>query len=231
MAGYTLYGMDSSVKGYDALPTGKIVGGVSGYAKEKIYQTAEDKPYDRYVAVLGMDADNQTPTLSFHRFNISVTGYRFELATGGTPKCALFFIGKFQGDDVAKKHLTSLDITLTGDNGPQLGTYSYSIPKDKDIPKESDPGESPVVRDADDDAFLFEAYLMRDIVKGDSTTYQTPFTATAQATFDNGGKQQSEERTLSFKDAWKNPGEFTDDKQKEILDNFLAWLGITNQTE
>lgn len=219
MAGHTLYGMDSSVKGYDDLPTGKIVGKVSGYAKEKIYQTAEDKPYDRYVAVLGMDADNKTPTLSFHRFNISVTGYRFELATGDKPQCALFFIGKFQGDSEAKKHLTSLGITLTGDNGPQLGTYSYSIPKDKDIPKESDPGESPVVLSADG-AYLFEAYLVREIVKGTPATYQTPFTATAQATFDNNGKQSSDPQTLSFQDAWTGKGLTTD--QQEILKNFLA---------
>lgn len=45
---------------------------------------------------------------SFHHFNISVSGYRFELATGDTPQCALFFIGKFQGDDAAKGYLTSL---------------------------------------------------------------------------------------------------------------------------
>lgn len=227
MNSYTLYGMDSSVKGYNTLPKGKIVGSVVPYAKTT-YQTPPtvDGEYDRYVAIQGKEGT--TSTLSFHHFNISVTGYRFELATGDTPQCALFFIGKFQGDAEAKKHLTSLGITLTGDNGPQLGTYSYSIPKDKAIPKESDPGESPVVRDADDDAFLFEAYLMRDINK---ENYQTKFTATARATFDNDGKQDSKPQQLSFKDAWTDPKMVITPEQKTILENFKAGLGITNQTE
>lgn len=222
---FKLYGMDSTA-GEDyvtAPPSGKIVGKVTGCAPT--YQTppTANGEYDRYVAILS--EENGTSTLSFHRFNISVTGYRFELATGDTPQCALFFIGKFQGDAEAKKHLTSLGITLTGDNGPQLGTYSYSIPKDKAIPKESDPGESPVVRDADDDAFLFEAYLMRDINK---ENYQTKFTATARATFDNDGKQDSKPQQLSFKDAWTDPKMVITPEQKTILENFKAGLGITD---
>ena len=222
---FKLYGMDSSAVDYTTAPKGKIVGTVKGCAPT--YQTpTENEEYDRYVAILS--EENGTSTLSFHRFNISVSGYRFELATGDTPQCALFFIGKFQGDAEAKNHLTSLGITLTGDNGPQLGTYSYSIPKDKAIPKESDPGESPVVRDADDDAFLFEAYLMRDINK---ENYQTKFTATARATFDNDGKQDSKPQQLSFKDAWTDPKMVITPEQKTILENFKAGLGITNQTE
>ena len=219
---YKLSGMDSSAVDYTTAPTGKIVGKVTGY--DPTYQTPTVKEeYDRYVAI--SVTENGTSTLSFHHFNISVTGYRFELATGDTPQCALFFIGKFQGDAEAKKHLTSLGITLTGDNGPQLGTYSYSIPKDKAIPKESDPGESPVVRDVDDDAFLFEAYLMRDINK---ENYQTTFTATARATFDNDGKQDSKPQQLSFKDAWTDPKMVITPEQKTILENFKAGLGITD---
>ena len=225
-SGYKLYGMDSTSKEY-AAPSGKIVGTVKGCAPT--YQTPPtvNEEYDRYVAIQGKEADG-TKNLSFHHFNISVTGYRFELATGDTPQCALFFTGKFQGDAEAKKHLTSLGFTLTGDNGPQLGTYSYSIPKDKAIPKESDPGESPVVRDADDDAFLFEAYLMRDINK---ENYQTKFTATARATFDNDGKQDSKPQQLSFKDAWTDPKMVITPEQKTILKNFLDGLDTPNQTE
>ena len=222
---YKLYGMDSSAVDYTTAPKGKIVGTVTGTVAPT-YQTPTtvDGEYDRYVAIQGKEADG-TENLSFHHFNISVSGYRFELATGDTPQCALFFIGKFQGDAEAKKHLTSLGITLTGDNGPQLGTYSYSIPKDKAIPKESDPGESPVVRDVDDDAFLFEAYLMRDINK---ENYQTKFTATARATFDNDGKQDSKPQQLSFKDAWTDPKMVITPEQKTILENFKAGLGITD---
>ena len=224
-SGYKLYGMDSSAKAdYTTAPTGKIVGTVTGTVAPTYQTPTVNGEYDRYVAIQGKEADG-TENLSFHHFNISVTGYRFELATGGTPQCALFFIGKFQGDAEAKKHLTSLGITLTGDNGPQLGTYSYSIPKDKAIPKESDPGESPVVRDVDDDAFLFEAYLMRDINK---ENYQTKFTATARATFDNDGKQDSKPQQLSFKDAWTDPKMVITPEQKTILENFKAGLGITD---
>ena len=227
MAGHTLYGMDSSVKGYDDLPKGKIVGGVSGYAKEKIYQTAEDKPYDRYVAVLGKAADNKTPTLSFHRFNISVTGYRFELATGDTPQCALFFIGKFQGDTTAKDYLTSLGFTLTDIDGT---TKNFSCAKSEFFSVGAQGENSPVVI-SEDGAYLFEAYLMHGVNK---ENYQTPFTATAQATFENNGTQSSEQQQWSFQKAWTEPEGFKglDDKQKAILRKFLdEEFGITIQTE
>ena len=68
-------------------------------------------------------------------------------------------------------------------------------------------------------AYLFEAYLKRDINK---ENYQTPFTATAQASFDNGGKQDSEPQKLSFKDAWQKAEDLTDEQKKAILDK----LGI-----
>ena len=235
MAGYTLCGMDSSVKGYDVLPKGKIVGAVSGYAKEMIYQTPTvqgnegDDAYKRYVAVLGKDADNKTPTLSFHRFNISVSGYRFELATGNKPKCALFFIGKFQGDDVAKGYLASLGFTLTGENDAPLGTDSYSIPADpKEIPDMPPDGveiDSKVVRDAAG-AFLFEAYLMRDIDTEDPATYQTQFGATAQATFKNNGTQQSDPQKLSFQEAWQKAEDLTEDQKAILNGKFPGEPGI-----
>lgn len=219
--GYKLYGMDSATDKYDGTKAGKIVGTVTGTVAP-VFETTltgdAEYNYLRYVAIKNEEGTEYT----FHRFNISVTGYRFELKA---PQCALFFIGQFQGDAEAKNHLTSLGFTLTGDNGPQLGTYSYSIPKDKAIPKESDPGESPVVRDVDDDAFLFEAYLMRDINK---ENYQTKFTATARATFDNDGKQDSKPQQLSFKDAWTDPKMVITPEQKTILENFKAGLGITD---
>ena len=220
-SGYKLYGMDNSSKEYIA-PSGKIVGTVTGTVAPT-YQTPPtvDGEYDRYVAIQG--AENGTPTLSFHHFNISVTGYRFELATGGTPQCALFFIGKFQGDDAAKKYLTSLGFTLK-DIDDKITNPRYEIPAGTNIPPESNPGDSPVVLN-DDGAYFFEAYLMRDINKKDSATYQTPFTATAQAMFKNNGTQDSEPKQWSFEDAWKNPGEL-DTAQQKILENFLKELGI-----
>lgn len=229
MNGHTLYGMDSTTDGYDGRTAGKIVGGASFY--KNIYQTGNvgDDTYKRYVAIQGKEKD--TSTLSFHRFNISVTGYRFELAA---PQCALFFIGKFQGDDAAKKYLTSLGFTLT-DIAGETTNPRYDIPDVEKIPSESNPGESPVVLSSDG-AFLFEAYLIREIDKGDSNTYQKQFSATAKATFNNSGVQDEDnsrssvERKLSFQqalwDALSAPD--MEEKDRKILMNFLIDMNIPN---
>ena len=226
--GYKLYGMDNSSKEYIA-PSGKIVGKVTGCAPT--YETPPVKvgdvdTYDRYVAIPGTE-ENGTLNLSFHHFNISVTGYRFELAA---PQCALFFIGKFQGDEAAKNHLTKLGFTLT-DIDKTEKKYGCTI-TGKTIPLMPTGGgtsTSEVVQDAEG-AYFFEAYLMRSFNKNDTAAYQTKISATAQATFDNGGKQDSEPKLWSFEDAWTNPGEL-DTAQKDILDKFLKDLGINQQTE
>lgn len=228
--GYKLYGMDNSSKEYIA-PSGKIVGTVTGCAPT--YQTPpvttpDGDTYDRYVAISGLEADNETINLSFHHFNISVTGYRFELAA---PECALFFIGKFQGDDAAKKYLSKLGFTLKDDNDTQLGKADYEFTADTVIPEMPADGKestSEVVRSGD--AFLFEVYLKRSFDKAKPDGYTKKISATAQATFKNNGTQDSEPKLWSFEDAWKNPGEL-DETQQEILDNFLQKLGITKQAE
>ena len=220
---HKLYGMDSSAKAdYTTAPTGKIVGTVKGYAPT--YQTPGDTN-DRYVAI--SVTENGTSNLSFHRFNISVSGYRFELKA---PECALFFIGKFQGDKAAKNHLTKLGFTLT-DIDKTEKKYGCTI-TGKTIPLMPTGGgtsTSEVVQDAEG-AYFFEAYLMRSFDKSNPAAYQTKISATAQATFDNGGKQDSEPKLWSFEDAWTNPGEL-DPAQQEILDNFREYLGIPKQTE
>lgn len=217
---YKLYGMDNSSKEYIA-PSGKIVGTVTGCAPT--YQTPGDTN-DRYVAILS--EENGTSTLSFHRFNISVTGYRFELATGDTPQCALFFIGKFQGDKAAKDYLKSLGFTLKDNNNKLLGEANYEFTgKDiPDMPAGGEASDSEVV--CSGDAFLFEAYLKRSFDKAKPDGYTKNISATAQATFQNDGTQQSDPRNLSFEDAWKN-AEGLDETQQAILDKFLEYLGIT----
>lgn len=225
-SGYKLYGMDSSAKAdYTTAPKGKIVGTVTGCAPT--YQTPGDTN-DCYVAIQGLEEDGRTENLSFHRFNISVTGYRFELKA---PECALFFIGKFQGDDAAKKYLSKLGFTLKDDNDTQLGKADYEFTADTVIPEMPADGKestSEVVRSGD--AFLFEVYLKRSFDKAKPDGYTKKISATAQATFKNNGTQDSEPKLWSFEDAWKNPGEL-DETQQEILDNFLQKLGITKQAE
>ena len=224
-SGYKLYGMDSTSKEY-AAPTGKIVGTVKGCAPT--YQTPGDTN-DCYVAIQGTEADDKTANLSFHRFNISVTGYRFELTTGDTPKCALFFIGEFQGDAEAKNHLTKLGFTLKDKKGNQLGEANYEFTAGTvfpPMPNEGEASDSKVV--CSGDAYLFEAYLMRSFKKDKPNDYTEQIDATAQATFNNGGTQDSEPKQWSFEDAWTEPKGLEDltPKQREILDKFLTDLGI-----
>ena len=227
MRGKTLYGMDSTTDNYDGTKAGKIVGTVTGNVAPVHKTSAKTVDgYDslRYVAI---QSEN---SYSFHRFNISVSGYRFELKA---PECALFFIGKFQGDEAAKGYLTSLGFTLkvkgeNGENDTQLGEDNYELPDNKnEIPKMPTEGEvstSEVVQDAEG-AYFFEAYLMRSFDKNNAAAYQTPFSATAQATFKNDGTQQSDPQNLSFEDAWKNAKGLTPE-QKAILKKFLPDLDI-----
>ncbi len=220
MGNNTLYGMDSSSKEYVA-PSGKIVGAVSGYARtcqSPTVKVDDVDTYDRYVAIL--ENEDTTQTLSFHHFNISVTGYRFELAA---PKCALFFIGKFQGDEAAKNHLKSLGFTLT-DIDAQSHDFSYQMPESLGNMVGSD----------DEGAYLFEAYLIQeDINKNNPNTYKGKFFATAKATFNHSGALDQDEensrssvkRDLSFEEAWTNAEGLTPEQQA-ILDKFLFELGI-----
>lgn len=227
---HTLYGMDSTTDNYDGTKAGKIVGTVTGTVAPVFEKPLTDDPeynYLRYVAIKN-DAGTE---YTFHRFNISVTGYRFELATGDTPQCALFFIGKFQGDKAAKDYLKSLGFTLTDIDGKTTNPR-YEIPADTDIPPMPPEGvesESEVVL-SDDGAYFFEAYLMRDINK---ENYRKQFSAIAQATFQNGETQNSETKKWSFQEALtKTEGlNGLTPEQKTILKNFLDGLDTPNQTE
>lgn len=226
-----LSGMDSSTgTGYDTAPSGKIVGKVTGTVApvfEKPLTGDAEYNYLRYVAIKNEEGTEYT----FHRFNISVTGYRFELATGNMPECALFFIGKFQGDDAAKKYLTSLGITLTGGDGKQIGTPLICKMPDA-LTSDAEDGKT-VILDEKDGSYLFEAYLKRIFEKTNSSAYTEKFVATAQAAFKNGGTQNSDtkQKEWSFKDAWTDPAMVITPEQQAILDKFLKELGITKQAE
>lgn len=224
--GKTLSGMDSSAGAdYVTAPSGKIVGKVTGtvaptYQTPKVTTTDGDT-YDRYVAIPG--TENGTSNLSFHHFNISVSGYRFELATGDTPQCALFFIGKFQGDKAAKDYLKSLGFTLTDIDGKT--TKKVSCPMPGSLSDGTDTENSTVI--TEDGAYFFEAYLMHDI---DKENYRKQFSAIAQATFQNDETQNSEKKEWSFQEAWQNALTDSDmdisPAEKEILEKFLKDLNI-----
>lgn len=179
------------------------------YGEKCVMRLTQKKEYDRYVAIQGKEADGKA-NLSFHRFNISVTGYRFELAA---PQCALIFCGEFRGDVEAKKHLSKLGFTLKG----ETDTVSKN--------KMSDASNREFVKE-EGDAYLFELYLIRSFKKNPpATAYTEKFSATAQATFKNNETQESETKEWSFKEAWQNSNMKQEDK--EILQNFLNEFGIT----
>ena len=230
MGDKTLYGMDSATDTYDDAKAGKLDGTVTGnvaLVHETSAKTVDGYDSLRYVAIKNEDGTEYT----FHRFNISVSGYRFELATGGTPQCALFFIGKFQGDEAATDDLTSLGFTLKDNNNNLLGEAKYEFTADTvspPMPKEGEEGTSEVVLSGDD--YLFEVYLKRSFDKAKPDGYTKKISATAQAMFKNNGTQDSEPKLWSFEDAWTNPGEL-DETQQAILDKFLKELGITKQAE
>ena len=215
--GYKLYGMDSATDEYDGTSAGKIDGKVTGTVAPVFETKLKANEDHRYVSIQSGNS------YSFHRFNISVSGYRFELAA---PKCALFFIGKFQGDDAAKNHLTELGFTLTGNiDGTTSKTVSCEMPKSLKDGAEDE--NSTVISEGG--AYLFEAYLMRSFDKSNPAAYKTKIFATAQATFKNNVEtQNSETKKWSFQDAWTEPKGLEDltPKQREILDKFLTDLGI-----
>ena len=219
---HKLYGMDSSAKAdYTTAPTGKIVGTVTGTVApvfEKPLTGDAEYNYLRYVAIKN-DAGTE---YTFHRFNISVSGYRFELKA---PECALFFIGKFQGDEAAKKYLTSLGFTLK-DIDDTSESFSHQV---------SDAKTDEFIYIDDSGAYLFEAYLKKEINKNDPNTYTKQFSATAKATFGSSGDPKdnslsSEERRLSFQkalwDALSAPD--MEEKDRKILRNFLNDMNIPN---
>ena len=220
-SGFTLYGMDSTTDNYDGTKAGKIDGTVTG-AVAPVHETSTNRVdgYDslRYVAI----ENEKGPGYSFHRFNISVTGYRFELAA---PKCALFFIGKFQGDEAAKDYLTELGFTLK-DIDDTSESFSHQV---------SDAKTDEFIYIDDSGAYLFEAYLKKEINKNDPNTYTKQFSATAKATFGSSGDPKdnslsSEERKLSFQkalwDALSAPD--MEEKDRKILRNFLNDMNIPN---
>lgn len=214
---HKLYGMDSATDEYDGTKAGKIVGTVTGTVAPVFETKLKANEDHRYVSIQSGNS------YSFHRFNISVTGYRFELAA---PQCALFFIGKFQGDDAAKNHLTELGFTLKGNiDGTTSKTVSCEMPKSLKDGAEDE--NSTVISEGG--AYLFEAYLMRSFDKSNPAAYKTKISATAQATFKNNVEtQNSETKKWSFQDAWTEPKGLEDltPKQREILDKFLTDLGI-----
>ena len=215
--GGTLYGMDSTTDNYNGENAGTITT-VTG-TPVAVFQTDDIKcdnenEYYRYVAIQDNDGG-----YSFHRFNISVTGYRFELATS-TPECALFFIAQFRGDDLVRNQLKKIEITMTEGEDPITGPWIDF----------EDGAENDERLNQTEDGFQFEAYLVRAFSGENADRYTVPITASSTATFANGWTQKSEPREITYLKAWKEVTEITDD-QRLKLKEFLAGLQNGDGTE
>ena len=179
----------------------------------RVQLTKADSEYKlyRYVAI-----QNGDKSYSFHRFNISVTGYRFELSAV-TEECALFFVGTFQGDSTAKENLQSVGFNLTDSSGTQIGAPTYTLKS----------GTKSDYISEDGSAYLFEMYLIRAFSKDNPSTYQNKYNVDATVTFDNGESLTSNQRQLSYLDAWTYVTDITAE-EKTRLKAFLDSLQTTN---
>ena len=212
--GGTLYGMDSATDDYR--DTAGTITTVTGGTPVAVFQTEEnikrdnENEYYRYVAI-----PDGNDGYSFHRFNISVTGYRFELATN-TPECALFFIATFRGDQTVRNYLQSVGITMYEDGTP-IGTRSYRLDPDTDNEYLNSTG----------DAYNFEAYVLRVFDGSNANRYIIPYRAFATVTFKNDGTQDSEGRALTYKDAWTDRENGLSEADQARIRDLLDQLATT----
>ena len=199
----TLYGMDSATDTYSSADYGKITAVTGNVAPVCKSPEASDGTYERYLAIAADDG-----SWSFHRFNISVTGYWFELNTI-TKECGLMFLGTFRGDDAVKGHLRKITMTLT-ENG---------TPKDVVIPNPS----------AND--YRFGVYVVRAISAETLDKFRRQFGVTATVTFEEpDGSQTSDQHYLSFEEAWTaKDNTFQTGNQKD-LEEFLKELDLDAST-
>ena len=124
-----LYGMDSQTDDYVGENAGKLAGTISCNLA-KVYQTPDwedNGKFNRYLAVQTTDG------WTFHRFNISITGYNIAFTSSG--QGALQFIAKFEGDSVVQSKVTKVGFVFNGDQadmeiaGPATGTpQTYTSP-------------------------------------------------------------------------------------------------------
>lgn len=107
--GVALHGMDNMTNGYEDTAYGRIIGTVTGNAA-LTYQTPAraNGTFERYVKI--QDAAG----VSFHRYNISVSGYRFDF--NENRNSALYFQGTFSGSDTVKNLLKDVGFRMDGED-------------------------------------------------------------------------------------------------------------------
>lgn len=170
---YKLYGMDSQTDGYEDNMAGRIVGTVSG-SVAPVYETPDwenNGTFNRYVTIVDGSGT------SFHRFNISIIGYRVVFVPN--KDSALYFKATFNGDADVRENVSALGFILNGE---------------KVIP-EIDGAEL-----TGNDVTLESLQALIDVLTAENC--ELPCTAEAYLTFDS-GEQVSVTRELTFLRALK----------------------------
>lgn len=209
--GVTLYGMDSSSDGV-AAPTGGI-DSVAGTGTVAVFCETphnEGGAYQRYAAIQGDDGSSYT----FHCFNISVTGYRFEILSP-EDQGALIFLGIFRGDEAVANKLDPQEVSA------YLGGSMESLPLDS-IEWDGEAGE-----------YRFQIYKL-ETLEEIVNHYDQPITVYAAVTFrkedgESGAETcESETHEWSWAQAWEDAlenGGLSEEEQAN-LQNFLTNHGI-----
>ena len=191
-----LYGMDSSVTNYTDTPAGKLT--CTGGTVSTITDTENSPTGEYYVAIPNGDG-----SYSFHHYNIYVSGYRFELDRDYKDKNgveyalgALIFQATLKGNDAVEKYMSEYTVNESGEVVAPYGFgFTLGFTPNKIALQGTKTGENSSWKAA---TKQFEAYW-RGYVTAENI--ETPHTAQAWVTFQDGKTKQSVEVTLSYLDA------------------------------
>lgn len=208
--GVILYGMDSSVTDYTSTPKGKLT--CSGGTVSTITENSPTGEY--YVAI-----PNKDKSVSFYRYNIFVSGYRFELdgdykdANGEEhPLGALIFQATLKGNNAVVGYMA--DVSEENNIYP-FGFTLNGVPLQGTKTGDNSSWNATTKQ--------FEAYWRGYVTKDNIATDHT---AQAWVRFKDGKTKQSVAVKLSYLNALLNAA---DENNTAGINAFLTKLGRTEQ--
>lgn len=206
----TIYGMDSSVKDYTSTPAGKLT-----YSGEKVSTLTEKSPTGEYYVAI----PNGDGSVSFHHYNIFVSGYRFELdrdykdANGEEhPLGALIFQATLKGNNAVVGYMA--DVSEENNIYP-FGFTLNGVPLQGTKTGDNSSWNAATKQ--------FEAYWRGYVTKDNIATDHT---AQAWVTFKDEKTKQSVAVKLSYLEALLNAA---DENNTAGINAFLTKLGRTEQ--
>lgn len=205
-----LYGMDSSVTDYTGTPAGKLT-----YTGGTVSTLTENSPTGEYYVAI----PNEDGSVSFHRYNIFVSGYRFELdgdykdANGEEhPLGALIFQATLKGNNAVVGYMA--DVSEENNIYP-FGFTLNGVPLQGTKTGDNSSWNAATKQ--------FEAYWRGYVTKDNIATDHT---AQAWVTFKDEKTKQSVAVKLSYLEALLNAA---DENNTAGINAFLTKLGRTEQ--